>query len=389
MTPPDTSNDQLSPAPPEQPGSTHPAPPPSYQQPIRYWRLLIPISITALIVVAGFGVVAAARFMGSAVSDALTSSGDDVVSDVEAGIPVEVDIPEGSTAEEIGVMLAEIGVVRSARQFEEAVATAGVANSLKAGTFDLTTGMNPDAVINALIAGPKVVVFDVTIREGLRVTEIIDILAERSGIDRQEFEDALFSGRVTTTLNEIPADASFADWEGLLFPDTYEFSENSTPADMLNRLSRTMQVRMDAVDWSELEAAGFTRYEGIIIASLIESEVRVADERPLVSSVIRNRLEIGEILGIDASTLYAQDTRDPSEIDVDFDSPYNTRRYGGLPPGPISAPGLASLQAAAQPADTEYLYYVLADEDGSHAFAETLEEHNANVAAARDAGLLG
>jgi UPF0755 protein len=150
-----------------------------------------------------------------------------------------------------------------------------------------------------------------------------------------------------------------------------------------------MQVRMDAVDWTAFEAAGFTRYDGIIIASLIESEVRVADERPLVSSVIRNRLESGEILGLDASTLYAQDTRVPGEINVDFDSPYNTRRYGGLPPGPISAPGLSALQAAAAPADSEFLYYVLADEDGSHAFAETLEEHNENVAISREAGLLG
>ena len=382
MTPPDTSNDQLT--------SAQPTPdPPEYRQPVRYWRLLIPITISALVVMAGFGVVAAARWLGGTVSEALTAEEDDVVSNVEAGIPVEVDIPEGSTAEEIGTMLAEIGVVRSARQFEDAVDTSGVANSLKAGTFDLTTGMNPDAVINALIAGPKVVVFEVTIPEGRRVTEIIGILSEESGIDRVEFEDALFSDAVTTTLHEIPDDASFADWEGLLFPDTYEFSENSAPADMLNRLSRTMQVRMDAVDWTDFERAGFTRYEGIILASLIESEVRVADERPLVSSVLRNRLEIDEILGIDASTLYAQGIRDPSEINVDFDSPYNTRRYGGIPPGPISAPGLASLQAAAEPADTEFLYYVLSDEDGSHAFAETEAEHNENVQAAREAGLLG
>lgn len=379
MTPPDTSSEQLT--------SGQP-PPPDYQQPIRYWRLIVPVLIMVLVVLGGFGVVAAASWMGGAVSDAL-SADDEVVNDVEAGIPVEVEVPEGSTAEEIGAQLAEIGVVRSARQFQEAVDTAGVANSLKAGTFDLTTGMNPDAVINTLIAGPKVVVFDVTIPEGRRVTEIIDILSDESGIDRADFEEALFSGAVTTTLHNIPDEATFTDWEGLLFPDTYEFSENSTAADMLNRLSRTMQVRMDGVDWTQLEDAGFTRYQGITIASLIESEVRVADERPLVSSVIRNRLEIGEVLGIDASTLYAQGIRDVAEINVDFDSPYNTRRYAGLPPGPISAPGLSSLQAAASPADTTFLYYVLAAEDGSHAFAETLEEHNENVRIAREAGLLG
>ncbi len=373
-------------SPPESP-PTVPAPQPD--PPVRYGRLVMPIVVIVLVVVAGIGVVAAARWLGGTVSEALTSSEDEVVSDVEPGVPIEVEIPSGATAEDIGALLAEVGVVRSARQFEEAVDTAGVANSLKAGTFDLVTGMNPDAVINTLIAGPKVVVFDVTIREGLRVTEIIDVLSEASEIPREEFEQALFSGAVSTTLHEIPANPDFGDWEGLLFPDTYQFSENTTAADMLNRMARTMQVRMDAVDWTEFEAAGFTRYEGIIVASLIESEVRVAEERPLVSSVLRNRLEIGEILGIDASTLYAQETRDPAEIDVDFDSPYNTRRYGGLPPGPISAPGLASLQAAASPAETDFLYYVLSAEDGSHAFAETLEEHNANVAKAREDGLLG
>jgi UPF0755 protein len=338
--------------------------------------------------VGGFGVVYAGQTLGEAVADALAPD-EDVLADVAPGIEVEVEVPEGSTAEDIGLLLAEAGVVRSSRQFEDAVENAGAANALRAGTFDLETGMNPDAVINVLLAGPQVRVFEVTLREGLRVTEIIDVLAEESDIPRQQFEDALFSGEVTTSLKELPAQPTFRDWEGLLFPDTYEFSENSSASDMLNRLARTMQVRMDAVDWTAFEAAGFTRYDGIIIASLIESEVRVADERPLVSSVIRNRLEIGEILGLDASTLYAQDTRDPGEINVDFDSPYNTRRYGGLPPGPISAPGLSALQAAAAPADSEFLYYVLADEDGSHAFAETLEEHNENVAISREAGLLG
>jgi UPF0755 protein len=186
----------------------------------------------------------------------------------------------------------------------------------------------------------------------------------------------------------MPEQPSLSHWEGLLFPDTYQFSEQSTAVDMLTRMARTLDVRMAQVDWTAFEEAGFTQYQGIIIASLIESEVRVAEERPVVSSVIRNRLEIGEVLGIDATTLYAQATRDPSEIDVDFESPYNTRRVAGLPPTPISAPGLASLQATAAPADTEFLYYVLAAEDGSHTFAETIEEHNANVAESRESGLI-
>ncbi len=371
------------------PTNTTPSVTPDPPPPVRPSKLIVPIIVMVLVIGAGFGVVKAATWLGGSVREALESSGDEDVVEVEPGIEVSIEVPAGATAEDIAELLVDAGVIGSARQFESAVDTAGVANSLKAGSFDLTTGMNPDAVINTLIAGPTIRVYKVTIPEGLRVTEMIDLLAEESEIERPEFEEALFSGQVTTTLHTIPAEPTFADWEGLLFPDTYEFSEESTASDILNRLARTMQVRMDSVDWTAFEEAGFTKYEGIIIASLIESEVQVAEERPLVSSVIRNRLEIGEILGIDASTLYAQGIRAASEIDVDFDSPYNTRRYGGIPPGPISAPGLASLEAAANPADSEFLYYVLADEDGSHAFAETLEEHNANVAVSREAGLLG
>ena len=243
-------------------------------------------------------------------------------------------------------------------------------------------------MVELLQRGPQVVTYDVTVREGLRVTEILDVLAEASGIDRTEFEQALTSGQVTTGVVVLPETAELADWEGLLFPDTYRFSEDATAVDILTRLARTMEQRLDAIDWTDFEAAGFTRYEGIIIASLIESEVRVAEERPLVSSVIRNRLEQGIPLQIDATVLYALGTRDIAAFDRDVDSPYNTYRVQGLPPTPISAPGKASLEAAAAPAETEFLYYVLSDTDGHHTFSKTLEEHQKAVEQARRDGVL-
>lgn len=352
------------------------------------WRLVRPILVFALIVVAGVGIVAAAGTLGDRVGDGLAAGDDEAEVEIEPGRRVEVVIPPGANAEQIGEILQEAGLVRTVSQFETAVRAAGVDQTLQSGTYELITGSTLQEIIEELRAGPRVVVFDVTIREGLRVTEIIDVLAEVSGIDRALFVEALESGLVDTDLVVLPESPTLMDWEGLLFPDTYRFSEEATPADMLGRLANTMEQRMDEVDWSGLEAAGFTRYEGIIIASLIESEVRVAEERPLVSSVIYNRLADGARLDIDATVLYAQGIRDPALIDVTFDSPYNTRVVAGLPPGPIAAPGLASLQAAAEPADTEFRYYVLTAEDGSHAFAETLEEHNANVQAAREAGII-
>jgi UPF0755 protein len=249
--------------------------------------------------------------------------------------------------------------------------------------------MDPNEVVAALVVGPVADVYRVTVIEGLRVPEILNDLAEASGIPYAEFETALTSGEVETALAEMPAEPTLGDWEGLLFPDTYEFSASAEPTDILQRLASTMEQRVGSVDWSTLEAAGMTPYDGLKIASLIESEAQLDEERPTVSSVLHNRLGMGMKLDIDATVLYALGTRDPALFDREVDSPYNTYLVNGLPPTPISSPGRASLEAAAAPAQTNFLYYVLSDTEGHHAFAATLEEHNANVATAREAGVLG
>lgn len=350
------------------------------------WRTLRPLFAIAGIVVAGVAVVTVAANLGGQVGASLTS--DDTVAAVEPGIPVTVEIPNGASGERIGEILQENGVIASAAEFEATVRVEGLDNSLRAGSYDLETGMQASDVVAILSAGPTIEVYDITIREGLRVTEILDVLSEGSGIERVAFESALLSGAVTTTVTEIDPELALSAWEGLLFPDTYRFSEQANASDILNRMASTMEQRMDSIDWAPLEAAGFTRYDGVILASLIESEVRVATERPIVSSVLRNRLEDGQRLEIDATVLYGLGTRDPALFNNESDSPYNTYRIDGLPPTPISAPGLSSLEAAAAPAETDFRYYVLADENGAHAFAVTFEEHLANVEQARAAGLL-
>ncbi|HEY5652567.1 MAG TPA: endolytic transglycosylase MltG [Acidimicrobiia bacterium] len=351
------------------------------------WRTFRPLFAIAGVILAGIAIVTVAAGLGERVGNSLSS--EDTTVSVEPGLPVTVDIPSGASGERIGEILQENGVVASAAEFESTVRVEGLDNSLRAGSYDLETGMEVSAVIAILSAGPTIEVFDITIREGLRVTEILDVLAEGSGIDRVAFESALLSSTVTTSVTDINGELGLSAWEGLLFPDTYRFSEQADASDILNRLASTMEQRMDSIDWGPLESAGLTRYEGVILASLIESEVRVADERPIVSSVLRNRIADGQRLEIDATVLYGLETRDPSLFNNESDSPYNTYRVDGLPPTPISAPGLASLQAAAQPAETDFRYYVLADESGAHAFAVTFEEHLANVERSRAAGLLG
>jgi UPF0755 protein len=352
-------------------------------------RIAKVIAAVAVVALAAVVVVAGASYLGRTVGDALGPQqvGDTPV-DVEPGLEVTVEIPPGSTGQDIGAILAAQGVVRSALEFEVAVRNVDAAQQLKAGTYDLTTLMDPAEVVARLVSGPEPSVYRVTVIEGLRVSEILVKLAEQTPHDYGEFEEALLDGSVTTSLVEMPAQPTLTDWEGLLFPDTYEFAANAGPKDILQRLASTMEQRVNSIDWSGWEALGYTQYQGIALASLIESEVLLDEERATVSSVIHNRLEIGMKLDIDATVLYAVGSRDIDDFDREVDSPYNTYLVAGLPPTPISAPGRASLEAAAAPEDTGYFYYVLSDLEGHHAFAETIEEHNANVAQARADGVL-
>jgi UPF0755 protein len=355
-----------------------------------FWtRLLKVAGVGAAIILSGVLLVAGASYLGRTVGDALGSEdGRDTPVDVEPGLPVTIEIPPGSTGQDIGVILASNGVVRSALEFEVAVRNVNAAQQLQAGSYELTTLMDPAEVVAELVSGPVASVYRVTIPEGLRINEILIRLAEETPHTFSDFESVLLDGTVETSLREIPEDSDLQVWEGLLFPDTYEFSQSTEPQAILQRMTSTMEQRVESVDWSAWEDLGYTQYQGIILASLIETEVRLDEERPTVSSVVYNRLGEGMALDIDATVLYALDTRNAAEFDREVDSPYNTYRNTGLPPTPIAAPGRASLEAAAAPDDTPYFYYVLSDQEGHHAFAETLEEHNANVQQARDDGVL-
>ena len=347
------------------------------------------LTIVAIVILSAVVVVGGASYLGRQVGQAIGS--DDVTDapvDVEPGQPVTIEIPSGSTGQDIGALLAAQGVVRSALEFEVAVRSVDAAQRLQAGTYEMVTLMDPADVVAMLVSGPGPAVFRMTVIEGLRVEEILSSLAESTDHQYSDFEEALLEGAVSTSLRDMPEQPQLTDWEGLLFPDTYEFSRSVSPEDILQRLASTMEQRVNSIDWTAWEELGYTVYEGIVVASMIETEVRVDEERPLVSSVIHNRLALGMALEIDATVLYALNTRDVGQFDRSVESPYNTYATTGLPPTPIAAPGRASLAAAAAPADSDFLFYVLSDLEGNHAFAETLEEHNANVARAREEGIL-
>lgn len=288
-----------------------------------------------------------------------------------AGVPVEVVIPPGSSARSIGSILADAGVVDSGREFELAARRDGVAESLAAGRYELQTGLGVDAALASILAGPEFETFDLLVREGLRIEEVLATIAEQTPYDAAVLEADLTSGRVTSELMPAGRGSEVTDWEGLLFPALYDFDLDASSATILQRLASEMVQRI-----SGLQLDGYTPYEAVVMASIIEAETRVDADRPLVASVINNRLDQGIALQIDATILYAMGERGIGLTlnDLEIDSPYNTYRNPGLPPTPIGVPGQASLDAVANPAETDFLYYVLTSADGSHSFTADYNE---------------
>jgi UPF0755 protein len=361
-----------------------PEPPPR-----RPWWL-IPIKmgvVTTLVIVVALIGYNLAESLGERAASA------DVAPTIAVGIPVDFVIPPGATANDVAALLEAQGVVISADDFRTAVREAGAAARLKAGTYQVVTGASFNSLIGQFVSGPPAPeTYRVTVIEGLRIEEMLAALADPSPHEIADFEAVLLDGTVTSPLLPEPrADLPpLARWEGLLAPDTYEFAEDAPPELILQRLADTLAARMQAIDWTGLEPLGLEPYDGLIVASLIEREAKLEEERPLISSVIYNRIEIDQMLEIDATIIYALG-RNPGEVtlnDLQVNSPYNTYRNLGLPPTPIAGVRITSLEAAASPAETSFFYYVLINEDGTHGFSETFEQHQALVEQAKADGVL-
>lgn len=295
------------------------------------------------------------------------------------GAPVAVEIPEGASAEQVGDILTEAGVVDNALSFQVKVRTDPRAANIQPGTYELRQGMTNDEILDRLTETAELETFTVTIPEGLTVEQTLQRIvdAENSPFDVRQLRRALAGVALPAWVpDDLPDDAE--PFEGLLAPNTYEFRTDVDAQAVLNRLVTETVDNLAALDIPERRY-----YETLTIASLIEREVRVADERRTVSSVIANRLDAGQPLQLDATVLYAKGEAGTRVLtdDTAVDSPWNTYENTGLPPTPIAAPGQAALEAAANPADTGFVYYVVCDFDtGEHAFARTLAQHNRNVA---------
>jgi UPF0755 protein len=330
------------------------------------------------------------------------------------GEPVSVEITSGANAGAIGEFLEERGVVKNATAFRYIAKTRNLDRNLMAGGYELETGMSVDEAIDVFLAGPSLPdEIRFTVQEGLAVELVLDRLDEAfEAYDRDDFR-AVLDERLEANenregllrlpewvppLQEILALAEDVrePYEGLLFPQTYAVFDDATPLDILQKMVDELEETVDSIPAEQREAAeelGFDTYETLILASLIERETRVDEERPQVAGVIHNRFEEGMLLQIDATVLYArgEHTERVLTADTEVDNIYNTYVYEGLPPTPISNMGRAAIAAAFEPADVPHRYYVVkAPEcDGTHAFAETLDEHNANVRRFRESNACG
>ncbi len=325
--------------------------------------------IVALFVLAYVGV----QWLADSVSGVIAS--DETV--VEAGLDVTLEIAPGEPASQIARQLDEAGIVASGAEFERVVREAGASSRLQAGKYDLETGMEPEAVLAVLLEGPVGGdVYRLTVIEGLTIGQTLESLSRQTGFTFEELTEPLLDGTVSSDLL-VGEPQELRDWEGLLFPDTYEFVEEATAVDVLTRLAVTTEERVGGIDWTALEELGFSPYDGIIIASLIEEEVAVEEDRPVVASVIFNRLDAGMRLQLDVTVVYALGAVPEGGLalaDLEVNSPYNTYLINGLPPTPIAGVRVSSLQAAADPALTDYFFFITTDESGQMTFAETFDE---------------
>jgi len=291
--------------------------------------------------------------------------------------PVEVVIPPGASSGTVSSILVKKGIIKNPVAFRMYVVLSGKDRQLKSGYYSLSPGLSLPEVVDILVAG-KVQDIEFTVPEGYTIKQIARLLQQKGILEEDEFLQAVQKDYSFDFLKSIPRDEYYL--EGFLYPDTYRISRETSPRDIvLMMLKRFEQVYNDIYIENEITKKYSTR-EIVVLASMVEREAKVDEERPVIAGVFLNRLRRGMRLESCATIEYLLPEPKPvlTHEDLQIDSPYNTYRTSGLPPGPIANPGRASLEAVINPAETNYLYFV-AKPDGTHYFSSSLAEHNRAV----------
>ena len=288
-----------------------------------------------------------------------------------------VEIPQGAGSVSIGDRLVATGVIRDRLTYRAAIWLTGQGRHLKAGDYRFDRAMTPFEVIDKIARG-DVYVINVTFPEGLTIAEMAKIFEDQGLGTAASFVQA---AKDAAPIHDL--DPSASTLEGYLFPETYALSRKTDAAKLVKQMVAAFHHAFTSELGQAAAARNLTPRQAVTLASIVEKETARPDERPLVAAVYATRLRIGMPLQCDPTVIYGLTKAgryhgNLHKDDLSFDSPYNTYKYPGLPPGPIAAPGKASLEAAVHPADADYLYFVSRN-DGSHQFARTLDEHNRNV----------
>lgn len=291
--------------------------------------------------------------------------------------PVTVSIPKGASTNQIGQILWGKGLIKSKLALKIYSRVKGYDNKMQAGEYLVAPSMSTPDILTSMVTG-SVADISFTVPEGYTTSQIADLLTAKGYVKRDQFMDQVANGNFSYSfLQGLPHDERRL--EGYLFPNTYSLGISSNEQEIIKTMLNEFQKQLPGDFEAKARSLGLSVHEAVTIASLIEREAKKPEEQPLVSAVIQNRLKKRMRLEIDATVQYLFPKPKPRLYfkDLKIQSPYNTYRNFGLPPGPIACPGRTALQAAVNPAPVGYLYYVVKG-DGTHAFATTFKEHLAN-----------
>lgn len=284
-----------------------------------------------------------------------------------------VDIPRGATTAEMADLLVDSGILRARMPFKIYLRFADMGRRIQAGEYRFSQAATPKQIAQRLVRG-DVYFRSITVPEGLTADETIELLAKNGIGNRAELERAMLQ---TDWIRDL--DPAALNLEGYLFPETYRFRRKTDSEAAITAMVQQFRVRLAQIQALYPAGAGWSVSRIVILASMVEKEVKKPEEGPIVASVLVNRLEKGMPLGCDATIIYAMKLAGTyegrlSRADLEMESPYNTYLHLNLPPGPISNPGASSLRAALNPAKSDYLYYVSRN-DGTHQFSKDFRSH--------------
>ena len=321
--------------------------------------------------------VVAAVLLGAGLFLAFGTSHTIERSDRDAGENIYMVVKPGTTASEISDRLMQLGVIDSRLRFWWLMKLQGDASKFKTGTYAFTPHMDEQAVLDKLVAGDTTVV-KFTIPEGFGIKEIAKRLADEGLVDEQEFLAEAKDFAPYDYMKKRP-NVRYAA-EGYLFPDTYVIHSDVSAEGIMKMMAEDFDTRLTPALRQQAAAKGLSIHDLVTLASLVEKEARYDEDRPIIAQVFFKRLQMGMPLQSDTTLQYlmAGPKEDVSIEDTKIDSPYNTYQHEGLPPGPIASPGMKSILAVLNPANTDYLYFV-ADRQGHNHYSQTYDEHLAIV----------